>query len=43
MIRKKQVPFLVPRMGESAGYIRVSSGFGKNADGVVYKNEVEFR
>jgi len=43
MIRGKQVPFLVPRTGESTGYIRVSSGFGANADGVVYKNEVKFR
>jgi hypothetical protein len=43
MIRGKQVPFLVPRAGESTGYIRVSSGFGANADGVVYKNEVKFR
>jgi hypothetical protein len=43
MIREKQVPFLVPRAGKSTGYIRVLSGFGQNADGVVYKNEVEFR
>jgi hypothetical protein len=43
MIREKRVPFLVPQAGESTGYIRVSSGLGQNADGVVYKNEVEFR
>jgi hypothetical protein len=43
MIREKEVTFLVPRAGESTGYIRVSSGFGQNADGVVYKNEVKFR
>jgi hypothetical protein len=43
MIRGKEVTFLVPRAGESTGYIRVSSGFGQNADGVVYKNDVEFR
>jgi hypothetical protein len=43
MIREKEVTFLVPRAGESTGYIRVSSGFGQNADGVVYKNDVEFR
>jgi hypothetical protein len=34
---------LVPQAGESTGYIRVSSGLGQNADGVVYKNEIEFR
>jgi hypothetical protein len=43
MIREKRVPFLVPQAGESTGYIRVSSGLGQNADGVVYKNEIEFR
>ena len=43
MIREKRVPFLVPQAGESTGYIRGSSGLGQNADGVVYKNEVEFR
>ena len=43
MIREKRVSFLVPQAGESTGYIRVSSGLGQNADGVVYKNEVEFR
>jgi hypothetical protein len=36
-LTEKQVPFLVPQASESIGYIRVSSGFGKNADGVVYK------
>ena len=41
--REKRVPFLVPQAGESIGYIRGSSGLGQNADGVVYKNEVEFR
>jgi hypothetical protein len=43
MTRKKQAPFLVPRAGKSTGYIMVSSGFWQNADGVVHKNEVEFR
>ena len=43
MTREKRVPFLVPQAGESTGYIRGSSGLGQNADGVVYKNEVEFR
>ena len=43
MTEEKQVTFLIPQAGESTGYIRVSSGFGQNADGVVYKNEVEFR
>jgi hypothetical protein len=41
--KEKQVTFLVPQVGESIGYIRVSSGFWQNADGVVYKNEVELR
>jgi hypothetical protein len=43
MTEEKQVTFLIPQAGESTGYIRVSSGFRQNADGVVYKNEVEFR
>jgi hypothetical protein len=43
MTREKQVPFLVPRVGESVGYIRLSSGFGENVNGVVYKNGVELR
>ena len=43
MTEEKQVTFLIPQAGESAGYIRVSSGLGQNPDGVVYKNEVEFR
>jgi hypothetical protein len=34
---------LGPRAGESTGYIRGSSEFGQDADGVVYKIEVEFR
>jgi hypothetical protein len=41
--RKRTAPFLVPRACESTGYIRFQADFGKNADGVVYKNEVEFR
>src|ERR1700677_1038898 len=41
--KRKASIFLVPRTGASTGFIRVSSGFGGNADGVVYKNEVEFR
>jgi hypothetical protein len=43
MTEEKQVTFLIPQAGESTGYIRVSSGLGQNPDGVVYKNEVEFR
>jgi hypothetical protein len=43
MTREKQLTFLVPQAGESTGYIRVSSGFGQNADGIAYKKEVELR